>query len=174
LKPSDIQQRGPCFDLEMMQDQWGTVTGIENYSAARSPAGSPGEAPPTLLDYFPDDYLMIVDESHATIPQVRGMWGGDRCPQTIARQSWGFRLPSAIDNRPLSFEEFEGQINQVVFVSATPADYELEKTEGVVVEQLVRPTGLLDPPIEVRPSLNQIDDLMEEIQKRVALDERTL
>ncbi len=116
---------------------------------------------------------MIVDESHATIPQVRGMWGGDRArKQSLV--NWGFRLPSAMDNRPLSFEEFEGMINQVIFVSATPGDYEMEKTEGVVVEQLVRPTGLLDPPIEVRPSMNQIDDLIEEIQKRVAKDERAL
>jgi excinuclease ABC subunit B len=126
-----------------------------------------------LLDYFPDDYLMIVDESHVTIPQVRGMWGGDRArKQSLV--NFGFRLPSAMDNRPLNFDEFEGLINQVIFVSATPADYELEKTEGVVVEQLVRPTGLLDPPIDVRPSLNQIDDLVEEIQKRVDAGERAL
>jgi excinuclease ABC subunit B len=116
---------------------------------------------------------MIVDESHATIPQVRGMWGGDRArKQSLV--NWGFRLPSAMDNRPQSFDEFESLINQVIFVSATPGDYEIEKTEGVIVEQLVRPTGLLDPPIEVRPSMNQIDDLMEEIRKRTAADERSL
>jgi excinuclease ABC subunit B len=126
-----------------------------------------------LLDYFPDDFLMVIDESHVTLPQVRGMWGGDRArKQSLV--NWGFRLPSAMDNRPLSFEEFEGMLNQAVFVSATPGDYELEKTEGVVVEQLVRPTGLLDPPIEVRPSLHQIDDLLEEIQRRTDVGERAL
>jgi excinuclease ABC subunit B len=125
------------------------------------------------MDYFPDDYLLIIDESHVTIPQLRGMWGGDRARKQML-VNYGFRLPSAMDNRPQSFEEFESLVNQVVFVSATPANYELEKTEGLVVEQLVRPTGLLDPPIEVRPSLNQIDDLMEEILKRIDADERTL
>ncbi|MCC6459675.1 MAG: excinuclease ABC subunit UvrB [Saprospiraceae bacterium] len=159
------------FDIEMIKEL-GYCSGIENYSRFFD-RRDPGARPFCLLDYFPDDYLMIVDESHVTIPQVRGMWGGDRArKQSLV--NWGFRLPSAIDNRPQSFEEFETLINQVVFVSATPADYELEKTEGVVVEQLVRPTGLLDPPIEVRPSMNQIDDLMEEIQKRIALDERAL
>ncbi|MCK6695278.1 MAG: excinuclease ABC subunit UvrB, partial [Thermoanaerobaculia bacterium] len=159
------------FDIEMIREL-GYCSGIENYSRFFD-RREPGTRPFCLLDYFPDDYLMIVDESHVTIPQVRGMWGGDRArKQSLV--NWGFRLPSAIDNRPLSFEEFESQINQVIFVSATPADYELEKTEGVVVEQLVRPTGLLDPPIEVRPSMNQVDDLMEEIQKRVAVNERTL
>lgn len=159
------------FDLEMIREL-GYCSGIENYSRFfdRRP---PGARPFCLLDYFPDDYLMIVDESHVTIPQVRGMWGGDRArKQTLV--NYGFRLPSAIDNRPLSFEEFESLINQVIFVSATPGDYELQQTEGVVVEQLVRPTGLLDPPIEVRPSLNQIDDLLEEIQRRVERGERTL
>ena len=159
------------FDLEMIREL-GYCSGIENYSRFFD-RRRPGARPFCLLDYFPDDYLMIVDESHATIPQVRGMWGGDRArKQSLV--NWGFRLPSAMDNRPLSFEEFEGMINQVVFVSATPGDYEMEKTEGVVVEQLVRPTGLLDPPIDVRPSMNQIDDLIEEIQRRVAVDERTL
>jgi len=159
------------FDLEMIREL-GYCSGIENYSRFFD-RRRPGARPFCLLDYFPDDYLMIVDESHATIPQVRGMWGGDRArKQSLV--NWGFRLPSAMDNRPLSFEEFEGMINQVIFVSATPGDYEMEKTEGVVVEQLVRPTGLLDPPIEVRPSMNQIDDLIEEIQKRVARDERAL
>jgi excinuclease ABC subunit B len=159
------------FDLEMIREL-GYCSGIENYSRFFD-RRKPGTRPFCLLDYFPDDYLMIVDESHVTLPQVRGMWGGDRArKQSLV--NWGFRLPSAMDNRPLNFEEFEGLINQVIFVSATPADYELEKTEGVVVEQLVRPTGLLDPPIEVRPSLNQIDDLMEEIQKRVDVGERAL
>lgn len=159
------------FDIEMIKEL-GYCSGIENYSRFFD-RREPGTRPFCLLDYFPDDYLMIVDESHVTIPQVRGMWGGDRArKQSLV--NWGFRLPSAIDNRPQSFEEFESLVNQVVFVSATPADYELEKTEGVVVEQLVRPTGLLDPPIDVRPSMNQIDDLMEEIQKRVNRDERAL
>jgi excinuclease ABC subunit B len=159
------------FDLEMIREL-GYCSGIENYSRFFD-RRKPGTRPFCLLDYFPDDYLMIIDESHVTVPQVRGMWGGDRArKQSLV--NWGFRLPSAMDNRPLSFEEFEGMINQVIFVSATPADYELEKTEGVVVEQLVRPTGLLDPPIEVRPSLNQIDDLIEEIQQRVEVGERAL
>ncbi len=160
-----------AFDLEMIREL-GYCSGIENYSRFFD-RREPGTRPFCLLDYFPDDFLMIVDESHATIPQVRGMWGGDRArKQSLV--NWGFRLPSAMDNRPLSFEEFEGMINQVIFVSATPADYELEKTEGVVVEQLVRPTGLLDPPIEVRPSMNQIDDLLEEITKRSEIGERSL
>ena len=126
-----------------------------------------------LLDYFPDDYLMIIDESHVTVPQVRGMWGGDRA-RKLNLVNFGFRLPSAMDNRPLNFTEFEGLINQVVFVSATPSDYELEQTGGVFVEQIIRPTGLLDPPIEVRSSLNQIDDLLEEIQQRIEKEERVL
>ena len=159
------------FDLEMIREL-GYCSGIENYSRFFD-RRRPGARPFCLLDYFPDDYLMLIDESHATIPQVRGMWGGDRArKQSLV--NWGFRLPSAMDNRPLSFEEFEGMINQVIFMSATPGDYEMVKTEGVVVEQLVRPTGLLDPPIEVRPSMNQIDDLIEEIQQRVAVNERAL
>ncbi|HLP93126.1 MAG TPA: excinuclease ABC subunit UvrB [Saprospiraceae bacterium] len=159
------------FDLEMIREL-GYCSGIENYSRFFD-RRKPGTRPFCLLDYFPDDYLMVIDESHVTIPQIRGMWGGDRArKQSLV--NFGFRLPSAMDNRPLNFDEFEGQINQVIFVSATPADYELEKTEGVVVEQLVRPTGLLDPPIDVRPSLNQIDDLVEEIQKRVDVGERAL
>jgi excinuclease ABC subunit B len=160
-----------AFDMEMVKEL-GYCQGIENYSRFFD-RRLPGTRPFCLLDYFPDDYVMIIDESHVTIPQIRGMWGGDRArKQSLV--NWGFRLPSAMDNRPLSFEEFETMINQVIFVSATPGDYEQEKTEGVIVEQLVRPTGLLDPPIEVRPSLNQIDDLMEEIQKRVEKDERAL
>jgi excinuclease ABC subunit B len=126
-----------------------------------------------LLDYFPDDYLMLIDESHVTLPQVRGMYGGDRA-RKLSLVNYGFRLPSAMDNRPLNFTEFEHLINQVVFVSATPGEYELEQTGGVIVEQLIRPTGLLDPPIDVRPSLNQIDDLLDEIDERVKRNERTL
>jgi excinuclease ABC subunit B len=159
------------FDLEMIKEL-GYCNGIENYSRFFD-RRQPGTRPFCLLDYFPDDYLMIIDESHVTIPQVRGMWGGDRARKQML-VNYGFRLPSAMDNRPLNFDEFEGLINQVIFVSATPSEYELEQTEGLVVEQLVRPTGLLDPPIDVRPSLNQIDDLLEEIQKRVELNERTL
>lgn len=159
------------FDMEMIREL-GYCSGIENYSRFFD-RRTPGARPFCLLDYFPDDYLMIIDESHVTIPQVRGMWGGDRArKQSLV--NFGFRLPSALDNRPLSFEEFQGLINQVVFVSATPADYELEQTEGLVVEQLVRPTGLLDPPIEVRPTQNQVDDLLEEIRKRTEVEERAL
>ena len=159
------------FDLEMIREL-GYCSGIENYSRFFD-GRAQGTRPFCLLDYFPDDYLMIIDESHVTIPQVRGMWGGDRA-RKLNLVNFGFRLPSAIDNRPLSFEEFQGVINQVVYVSATPGDYELAETEGLVVEQIVRPTGLLDPPIDVRPSLNQIDDLLAEIQKRVEKDERVL
>jgi excinuclease ABC subunit B len=159
------------FDLEMIKEL-GYCQGVENYSRFFD-RRNPGDRPFCLLDYFPDDYLMIIDESHATIPQLRGMWGGDRArKQNLV--SYGFRLPSAMDNRPLAFTEFEKLINQVIFVSATPADYEMEQTEGVVVEQLIRPTGLLDPPIEVRPSINQIDDLLEEIHLRIERDERVL
>lgn len=159
------------FDLEMIREL-GYCNGIENYSRFFD-GRKMGTRPFCLLDYFPDDFLMIIDESHVTIPQVRGMWGGDRA-RKINLVNYGFRLPSALDNRPLNFNEFENLINQVVFVSATPGDYEMEKTEGLVVEQIVRPTGLLDPPIEVRPSLNQIDDLLEEIQKRIDINERIL
>jgi excinuclease ABC subunit B len=159
------------FDLEMMREL-GYCNGIENYSRFFD-GRKMGTRPFCLLDYFPDDYLMIVDESHVTLPQVRGMWGGDRA-RKLNLVNYGFRLPSAMDNRPLNYTEFESVINQAIFVSATPGDYELEKTEGVVVEQIVRPTGLLDPPIEVRPSLNQIDDLLDEITKRIEIDERIL
>lgn len=159
------------FDLEMMREL-GYCSGIENYSRFFD-GRKMGARPFCLLDYFPDDYLMLIDESHQTIPQVRGMWGGDRA-RKINLVNYGFRLPSAIDNRPLNFPEFQSLINQVVFVSATPGDYELEITEGLVVEQIVRPTGLLDPPIEVRPSINQIDDLLDEIQKRIEVNERVL
>ena len=159
------------FDLEMIKEL-GYCSGVENYSRFFD-GRRPGTRPFCLLDYFPDDYLMMVDESHVTIPQVRGMWGGDRARKTNL-VSYGFRLPSAMDNRPLNFTEFESLTNQIVYVSATPANYELEQTEGDFVEQIVRPTGLLDPPIEVRPSLNQIDDLLEEVDQRIAKDERVL
>ena len=159
------------FDLEMIREL-GYCSGIENYSRYLD-RRAPGTRPFCLLDYFPDDYLMVVDESHVSIPQVSAMYGGDRSRKENLVE-YGFRLPAAMDNRPLKFEEFETLQNQVIYVSATPADYELEKTGGVYIEQIIRPTGLLDPPIEIRPSLNQIDDLLEEIQKRVELDERVL
>lgn len=159
------------FDLEMIREL-GYCSGVENYSRYFD-RRHPGDRPFCLIDYFPDDFLLVVDESHVTVPQVRAMWGGDRS-RKVNLVDYGFRLPSALDNRPLTFNEFEGMINQVVFVSATPADYELRKSEGVVVEQLIRPTGLLDPEIEVRPSLNQIDDLLEEIDERVKKEERVL
>ncbi|MBT8181171.1 MAG: excinuclease ABC subunit UvrB [Eudoraea sp.] len=159
------------FDLEMIREL-GYCSGIENYSRYLD-GREPGTRPFCLLDYFPDDYLMIVDESHVTIPQVHAMYGGDRSRKENLVE-YGFRLPAAMDNRPLKFEEFEALQNQVIYVSATPADYELQNSQGVFVEQVIRPTGLLDPEIDVRPSLNQIDDLVEEIQQRVELDERTL
>ncbi len=159
------------YDIEMIREL-GYCNGIENYSRFFD-RRHPGTRPFCLLDYFPKDYLMIIDESHQTIPQVSGMYGGDRSRKLIL-VDYGFRLPSALDNRPLNFHEFESLTNQVIFVSATPDDYELEKCGGVVVEQVVRPTGLLDPPIEVRPSVNQIDDLLEEIDKRVKDGDRVL
>jgi excinuclease ABC subunit B len=159
------------FDLEMIREL-GYCSGIENYSRYLD-GRQPGTRPFCLLDYFPDDYLMVVDESHVTVSQVHAMYGGDYS-RKVNLVDYGFRLPAAMDNRPLKFEEFEALQNQVIYVSATPADYELEKTDGVYVEQVIRPTGLLDPIIEIRPSLNQIDDLIEEIQQRVELDERTL
>ncbi len=159
------------YDLEMIREL-GYCSGIENYSRYFD-RRQPGERPFCLLDYFPDDYLMVIDESHVTLPQVRGMYGGDRA-RKINLVDYGFRLQAAIDNRPLKFEEFEGMFHQVIYVSATPADYEIEKSEGVMVEQLIRPTGLLDPVIEVRPSLNQIDNLIEAIQERIAVNERIL
>ncbi|UZH54822.1 excinuclease ABC subunit UvrB [Salinimicrobium tongyeongense] len=159
------------FDLEMIREL-GYCSGIENYSRYLD-GRPPGTRPFCLLDYFPDDYLMVVDESHVTIPQVHAMYGGDRSrKETLV--DYGFRLPAAMDNRPLKFEEFEVLQNQVIYVSATPADYELQKTEGMYIEQVIRPTGLLDPVIEVRPSLNQIDDLIEEMQLRIDKDQRIL
>ena len=159
------------FDLEMIREL-GYCSGIENYSRYLD-GRNPGTRPFCLLDYFHDDYLMVVDESHVTISQVHAMYGGDRSRKENL-VNYGFRLPAAMDNRPLKFEEFEALQNQVLYVSATPADYELKQTEGVFVEQIIRPTGLLDPEIEIRPSLNQIDDLIEEIQVRIEKDERIL
>ncbi len=159
------------FDLEMIREL-GYCSGIENYSRYLDQR-QPGTRPFCLLDYFPDDYLMVIDESHVTISQVHAMYGGDRSRKENLVE-YGFRLPAALDNRPLKFEEFESLQNQVIYVSATPAEYELQKSDGVYVEQIIRPTGLLDPIIEVRPSLNQIDDLVEEIQQRVEVDERIL
>ncbi|HAP02105.1 MAG TPA: excinuclease ABC subunit B, partial [Bacteroidetes bacterium] len=159
------------FDLEMIKEL-GYCSGIENYSRFLD-RRKPGERPFCLLDYFPKDFLLVVDESHATLPQVRGMFGGDRMRKQNLVE-YGFRLPSAMDNRPLNFSEFTSLINQAIYVSATPADYEMEQTGGVIVEQVVRPTGLLEPPIEVRPSLNQVDDLLEEIDNTVKKGERVL
>jgi excinuclease ABC subunit B len=159
------------YDLEMIREL-GYCNGIENYSRFFD-RRKPGTRPFCLLDYFPKDFILMVDESHQTIPQVSGMYGGDRSRKLIL-VDYGFRLPSALDNRPLNFHEFEALTGQTIFVSATPADYELEKSEGIVVEQVVRPTGLLDPPIEVRPSINQIDDLLDEIDKRIKKGDRVL
>ncbi len=159
------------YDLEMIQEL-GFCSGIENYSRFLD-RRRPGTRPFCLLDYFPDDFLLMVDESHVTIPQISGMYGGDRS-RKLNLVDFGFRLPSALDNRPLNFHEFEQLLDQVVFVSATPARYELEQSDGVVVEQIVRPTGLLDPPIEIRPSINQIDDLLDEIDKRIKSGDRVL
>ena len=170
LEAARIKERTE-FDLEMMREL-GYCSGVENYSRYfdRRQAGA---RPFCLLDYFPDDFLMIIDESHVTVPQVRAMWGGDRA-RKINLVDYGFRLPSALDNRPLTFNEFEDKLTQAIFVSATPAEYELRKSEGVVVEQIIRPTGLLDPVIDVRPSLNQIDDLLQEIDLRTSKNERVL
>ncbi|WP_103865287.1 excinuclease ABC subunit UvrB [Aquimarina sp. I32.4] len=159
------------FDLEMIKEL-GYCSGIENYSRYLD-GRAPGTRPFCLLDYFPDDYLMIIDESHVTVPQTHAMYGGDRSRKENLVE-YGFRLPAAMDNRPLKFEELEALQNQVIYISATPADYELQKSEGIYVEQIIRPTGLLDPVIEVRPSLNQIDDLIEEMHKRIDVDERIL
>ncbi len=170
LEAKRIKERTE-FDMEMIREL-GYCSGVENYSRYFD-RRRPGTRPFCLLDYFPDDYLMFIDESHVTVPQIRAMWGGDRSRKENL-VDYGFRLPSALDNRPLKFNEFESMVNQVIFVSATPGDYELRKSEGVVVEQIIRPTGLLDPEIEVRPSLNQIDDLLEEIDERVKMGDRVL
>ena len=159
------------YDIEMMREL-GYCNGVENYSRFFD-RRIPGSRPFCLLDYFPKDFLCVIDESHQTIPQVSGMYGGDRSRKLVL-VDYGFRLPSALDNRPLNFHEFESMLDQTVFVSATPGDFELEKTGGVVIEQLVRPTGLLDPPIEIRPSVNQIDDLLDEIDKRIKKGDRVL
>jgi excinuclease ABC subunit B len=170
LEAKRIEDR-VSYDMEMMREL-GYCSGIENYSRYFD-GRRPGGRPFCLLDCFPDDFLMVIDESHATIPQLHAMYGGDRSrKQTLVE--YGFRLPSAMDNRPLKFDEFENMLNQVIFVSATPADYELQKSEGIVVEQLLRPTGLLEPVIEVKPSLNQIDDLLNEIDLRIKVNERVL
>ena len=170
LEAERIKQRTE-FDLEMMREL-GYCSGIENYSRYFDQRKA-GQRPFCLLDFFPEDFLMVVDESHATMPQIRAMWGGDRSRKESLVE-YGFRLPSAMDNRPLTFQEFENIIGQTIFVSATPSDYELRRSEGVVVEQIIRPTGLLDPKIEVRPTKNQIDDLLDEIYDRVKKKERVL
>ena len=159
------------YDIEMIREL-GYCSGIENYSRFFD-RRKPGTRPFCLLDYFPKDFLCVIDESHVTIPQITGMYGGDRS-RKMNLVEYGFRLPSAIDNRPLNFNEFENIIGQSIFLSATPGDYELEKTSGLIVEQVVRPTGLLDPPIEVRPTKNQIDDLLDEIAKQVEMGDRVL
>ena len=170
LEAQRLHQR-TMFDLEMI-NEIGYCHGIENY--ARHLTGRPpGDPPPTLLDYLPDDALIVVDESHQTVPQIRGMYHGDRARKEVL-VAYGFRLPSALDNRPLNFEEWEGRVKQVVFVSATPGPYEMSKAQGVVVEQIIRPTGLIDPPIDVRPVKGQVDDLLQEIRSRVARQERVL
>jgi len=170
LEAKRLEQR-TTFDIEMMQEI-GYCSGIENYSRYLS-ARKPGERPYCLFDYFPDDFLLVVDESHQTVPQIGAMYGGDRS-RKIELVEHGFRLPSALDNRPLTFEEWETLINQAIFVSATPADYELEQSDGIYVEQIIRPTGLMEPEIEVRPLGNQVDDLLDEIQERVKKNERVL
>ncbi len=170
LEAKRIKERTE-FDLEMIREL-GYCNGVENYSRYFD-RRQQGSRPFCLLDYFPDDYLMVIDESHVTVPQVRAMWGGDRS-RKVNLVDYGFRLPSALDNRPLTFNEFESLLNQVIFVSATPSEYELRSSEGIIVEQLIRPTGLLDPEIDIRPSINQIDDLLEEIDERVKKEERVL
>ena len=170
LEKQRLEQRAR-YDIEALRE-FGVCPGIENYSR-HIDGRKPGERPYTLLDYFPDDFLLVVDESHVSLPQIRGMYNGDRArKETLV--NYGFRLPSALDNRPLRFEEFEQMINQAVFVSATPGNYELEKTHGEIIEQIIRPTGLLDPVVEVRPTKGQIDDLVDEIRKRIENNERTL
>jgi excinuclease ABC subunit B len=170
IKAQRIKERVE-YDMEMIKEL-GHCSGIENYSRYFD-GREPGQRPYCLLDFFPKDYLMVIDESHVSVPQINAMFGGDRARKQNLVE-YGFRLPAAFDNRPLRFEEFHEMINQVIYVSATPADYELMEAEGVVVEQLIRPTGLLDPEIEVRPSENQIDDLLDEIVTRVNRDERVL
>ena len=170
LEYQRLEQR-TNYDLELLEET-GFCKGIENYSRHLT-FRKEGETPPTLIDFFPKDFLLVIDESHVTLPQVRAMYNGDRMrKQTLV--DYGFRLPSALDNRPLKFEEFEDKINEVIYVSATPGDYELDKTDGIITEQIIRPTGLLDPEIEVKPTKNQIDDLIDQINKRIERNERTL
>ena len=170
LEAKRLEER-TLFDLEMMQEL-GYCSGIENYSRYID-GRDPGTRPFCLLDYFDDDFLTIIDESHVTLPQIKAMYGGDRSRKENLVE-YGFRLPAAMDNRPLKFEEFEMLQNQIIYVSATPSDYELQRSEGVVVEQIIRPTGLLDPIIEVKPTINQIDDILDEIEKVVNKNERVL
>ncbi|HHK60108.1 MAG TPA: excinuclease ABC subunit UvrB, partial [Desulfobacterales bacterium] len=170
LEAQRLEQRTE-FDLEMIQEL-GYCNGIENYSRHLTGRRA-GEPPPTLLDYFPDDFLLFIDESHVAVPQIRGMYRGDRSRKETLVE-FGFRLPSALDNRPLTFEEFEARVSQVIYVSATPGDYELARAGGRVVEQIIRPTGLMDPAIEVRPASGQVDDLLEEIRKRMTRGEAVL
>ncbi|MBE0618546.1 MAG: UvrB/UvrC motif-containing protein, partial [Proteobacteria bacterium] len=170
LEAQRLEQR-TLFDIEMLEEM-GFCTGIENYSRHHTGRAA-GEPPPTLLDYFPEDFLLVVDESHVTLPQVGGMYRGDRSRKETLVE-FGFRLPSALDNRPLRFDEFEGRLNQALYVSATPARYELEKAGGEIVEQIIRPTGLVDPEMEIRPALSQVDDLLEEIRVTVERGERVL
>src|SRR5581483_3106982 len=168
IEAQRLQQR-TMFDLEMMKEI-GYCHGIENYSRHFS-GRLPGEAPPTLLDYLPHDAVLFIDESHQTIPQLHGMYHGDRSRKEIL-VAHGFRLPSALDNRPLTFEEFEHRVNQLIYVSATPGPYELTKSAGAVVEQIIRPTGLIDPSVEIRPVKGEIDDLLHEIRERAKRGER--
>jgi excinuclease ABC subunit B len=170
LEAQRLEQR-TLYDLELLQEM-GFCPGIENYSRHLT-GRKPGEPPPTLLSYFPPDFLLFIDESHVAIPQIGGMYRGDRSRKETLVE-YGFRLPSALDNRPLNFEEFEASVNQAIYVSATPAQFELEKCHGAVVEQVIRPTGLMDPVVAVRPARNQVDDLLEEIRKRVERQERVL
>jgi excinuclease ABC subunit B len=170
LEAQRLEQR-TLYDLELLEEM-GFCPGIENYSRHLT-GRKPGEPPPTLLSYFPEDYLLLIDESHVTVPQIGGMYRGDRSRKETLVE-YGFRLPSALDNRPLNFEEFESSVNQAIYVSATPAQYEMEKSKGVIVEQLIRPTGLTDPVVTVRPARNQVDDLLEEIRRRVERRERVL
>lgn len=170
LEKQRLEQRA-SYDIEALRE-FGVCPGIENYSR-HIDGRKPGERPYTLLDYFPKDFLLIVDESHVSLPQIRGMYNGDRArKETLV--NYGFRLPSALDNRPMRFEEFTSMINQAIYVSATPGDYELEQTHGEIVEQIIRPTGLLDPQVEVRPTAGQIDDLVDEIRTRIERNERVL
>ena len=170
LEAQRLEQR-TLYDLELLEEM-GFCPGIENYSRHLT-GRKPGEPPPTLLSYFPGDFLLVIDESHVTVPQVGGMYRGDRSRKETLVE-YGFRLPSALDNRPLNFGEFEGCLNQVIYVSATPSNFEMEKANGVVVEQVIRPTGLIDPEVTVRPARNQVDDLLGEVRKRVERKERVL